>query len=186
MAENKKQSVINEKYNETIPKQVKKLLILGWKVIEICDFLDITRETFNRWKREKIEFREAVRAGENLFATEKIEKKLIRRAEGYNYVQVTEKVVQDVAVTKDGRQIPYNKIETTKKKVHVPANVSAIGKFLAAYMPELYGNKVDITSGGQQLVRQDILDLTPQERAERLIKMFRAARAVSDQEQEKE
>ncbi len=182
----KRKNQYSDIYNNTIPKQVKKLLKLGWKVEEVCDFLDISRVTFNNWKREKPEFREAVRAGENQFATEKVELKLIKRAQGYNYTQTSEEVTQDVAVTKDGQQVPYTKTKTVKKKIHVPANVAAQKLFLAAHLPEIYGDKLDITSGGQQLVRQDILDLTPQERAERLIKMFNAMRKVNSVEQPEE
>ena len=88
--------------------------------------------------------------------------------------------VNDVVIANDGSQIPIERLKTVKQEVHVPPNVSAISKFLAARMPEKYGKNANQSDGGQcqQLVRKDIMDLTPQEREERLMEMLENIRAV--------
>ncbi len=168
------------KYNHHMPKIAKKLLKLGWKINCICEFMEITHRTWDNWMKKYLEFREAVNEGKSEFATEKVENKLIKRCMGYNYIKSREEVVNDVVIANDGSQIPIERLKTVKQEVHVPPNVSAISKFLAARMPDKYGKDANQSSGGQckQLVRQDILELTPQERMERLKEMLGNIRVV--------
>ena len=163
-----------------MPRIAKKLLKLGWKINCICELMEITRRTWDNWMKKYPEFREAVNEGKNEFATEKVENKLIKRCMGYSYIKSREEVVNDVVIANDGSQIPVKIHKTVQQEVYVPPNVSAIKKFLAARLPEKYGKDANQSGGGQckQLVRQDILELTPQERAERLKEMLGNIRVV--------
>ncbi len=172
--------VAKEKYcDKVMPAQATKYLKLGWSVKDACGAMGISYRSWARWKKEKPEFRQAVLKGEREFATEKIERKLINRCLGYDYEEEHCETTEDQVVTKTGEVVDITKTKTVVKKMHSPPDVGAMRLYLQSRLPEIYGNKVDITSGGKQLIREDIIDLSPAERAKRLREMLEMSAIIS-------
>ncbi len=181
----KTEPVAHEKYcDKVMPSQATKFLKLGWSVKDACDAMGISYRTWMRWRKEKPEFRQAVLKGEREFATEKIERKLIDRCLGYDYEEEHSETIDDQVVTKTGEVIDTTKTKKVTKKMHCPPDVPAMRLYLQSRMPDVYGNKVDITSGGKQLIRDDIIDLTPAERAKRLTEMLQMATQIGEESTE--
>ena len=175
--------VAKEKYCDVVmPAQATKFLKLGWPVKDACEAMGISYRSWARWKKEKPEFRQAVIKGEREFATEKIERNLIDRCLGYDYEEEHSETIEDQVVTKTGDVVDTSKTRKTVKKIHCPPDVSAMRLYLQSRMPEIYGNKVDITSGGKQLIRDDIINLTPAERAKRLREMLQMSAVIGGEE----
>ena len=165
-----------------MPTQATKFLKLGWPVKDICEALGISYRSWMRWKKEKPEFRQAVLKGEREFATEKIERKLINRCLGYDYEEEHNETIEDQVVTKTGEVVDTTKTKTVIKKMHCPPDVAAMRLYLQSRLPEVYGNKVDITSGGKQLIRDEIIDLSPADRAKRLTEMLKMSAIISGED----
>ena len=161
------------------PKQAKKYLKLGHTVKTCCDLMGISYRTWMRWKKERPEFRLAVIDGEREFATEKAERKLMDRCMGYDYTETHTSIEKQEGFDKDGEPIMNKKFKQNTREMHAPPDVAALRTFLAARLPEKYGNKADSATGGKQLIRDDIIELTPAQRQERLIEMINNLRQVA-------
>lgn len=59
----------------------------GYTDIKFCELLEIGRRTFNDWRRDNEEFKQAVQEGKDEFDTNKVEKSLFKRAVGYRYTE---------------------------------------------------------------------------------------------------
>ena len=108
------------KYNEDIhPLLAWSYALEGLTDQQIADKIGITRSTLNKWKKDYVEFAEALTEGKAP-ADAKVEKSLFQRATGYAYKE--KKVIQNI--DKEGNRTPA-KVEITEKFV-VPDTTACI------------------------------------------------------------
>lgn len=72
--------------------QAKSLCLLGATDIEIASFFDVSKTTFDNWKRKTPELREALKAGK-MTADAKVAKSLYQRAIGFSQQEVDIRVI---------------------------------------------------------------------------------------------
>lgn len=126
------------KYTQKLVKKICDLIEKDtYSTIEICKIVDITEETFYKWKREKTEFYESIKkAKDNL--TEKIlidcKNSLVKLINGYEYEEVS------TILTSDGLGKAKIKEKKTIKK-HVAPNLGAIIHFQTNKAPDEWKNK---------------------------------------------
>ena len=111
-------------YHEGINPIVHSLALLGLKDRDIAEAIGVSIRCFNLWKVEYPELGLILNDGRNM-ADANVAKALYRRATGYDYVE--ERAYMD---RNTGRM---DKIKLNK---HIPADVSAGTKWLAARRPE--------------------------------------------------
>jgi hypothetical protein len=88
-----------------------KLTMLGATDVQLADFFEVCETTINAWKKNKIEFSEALKKGKSI-ADAEVVMKLYKRANGYKYDEISyEKILLDVD---DKENI---KTEAYKKKI---------------------------------------------------------------------
>lgn len=116
-------------YHDTYPEKVYKLCLLGATDLEIADFFEIAESTLYLWKKEHTEFSEAIKRGK-LTADAEVANSLFKRANGYQYDEVTYEKIGDgdtkVEVGETGmesvKQDKFRKKVVTKE---VPPDVAA-------------------------------------------------------------
>lgn len=112
---------------------------------EICKRLGVGVSTFNRYKSDNRELREALKRGKQ-HADFKVEDALFKKATGYHYDEVTYVFVEE----KD----PYTGNKVTKQipdkivKKHVPADTTAAIFWLKNRKPEEWRDKRDVEHSG--------------------------------------
>lgn len=99
------------KYDDLDFEQIGKLVYRGWTEDEIADFLGVTRDTIQVWKRKHPEFAYALKDWK-IEADARVERSLFERATGYTHYE--EKVFQYMG---EPLVVPTQK--------HYPPNVTA-------------------------------------------------------------
>lgn len=127
------------KYNKNIPDKVYKFCLLGATDEEMSDLLDITIDTFYRWKKVHKPFSEALLEGKEV-ADSNIAKSLYQRAKGYSHPE-------DKIFNNNGDPLI---IPTTK---HYPPDTGAATLWLKNRQPKKWRDKVDHdhTTGGEKI-----------------------------------
>ncbi|MDF7674758.1 hypothetical protein PT277_05400 [Acetobacteraceae bacterium ESL0709] len=115
------------KYTDDTPDQAYKLCLLGATDKELADFFDISVQTLNNWKKNKIEFAMALRKGKEI-ADSEIADRLYQRALGFSCKAV--KVFND-----KGTPLIVNYTE------HYPPDMNAIIFWLRSRQPQKWRDK---------------------------------------------
>lgn len=159
---------LRKKYkgDETLELVHKLITSTGANEMQICDFLDITFDCFQKWKQRYPDFRSAVQEAKDIFDSYLVEGSLLQRAMGYEYDEVTEE------------RIPYHdkkgkeKVKVVRKVVHkkMPPNVRAIELWLHNRHKDRWQATLHLKHEGQINKKIDIkqevtLDSTPETRA---------------------
>jgi hypothetical protein len=119
--------------------------VRGWSMqgstdIEMMEMLGVSKDTFYKWKKEKPQFKEAVKRGKDI-ANGELLNAAFRQAKGY-YQTVTEpmKVRLD-----DGSEV----IEMVTYDKFIPANNTMAIFMMKNRMPEHYKDKHEVKHDGQ-------------------------------------
>lgn len=121
-----------KKYNETFPIKAQKLAAKGLHDYQIAKRLGISEETYFSYKREFSEFSESIKRGRE-DAIQKVENSLFKRANGFDYTEVTEEYEKEV------------KIKTKKIKKKVLPDPTSMIFFLKNKAPENWKDRQDIS-----------------------------------------
>ena len=120
------------KYEEEFARQAGELCELGATDLKLAKFFGVAKATVNNWKREHPEFAEAVRSGKDRFDSEKVEQSLLRRAQGYKFVEVTREaspvfeVVKNPDGSEESRTLTGQALAVTRRvTMDVPPHVVA-------------------------------------------------------------
>lgn len=101
------------KFKPEFVAQAEKLAKLGATDIEIADFFQVEARTLYRWKTEREEFCQALKAGKEE-ADDRVERSLFARANGYEHDEV------------DIRVVGGNIVQTPIRKFYPPDTTAAI------------------------------------------------------------
>jgi transposase-like protein len=136
------------KYNPSFHPRLARLCALNGMIdTEIANELGITVSTLYEWKKKYKKFSEALK--ENKAVIDKqVEGKLLQRAMGYEYTEVTKENI----VTKDGKKLPIDKQKTIKKEV-VP-DVTAQIFWLKNRIPEEWRDAKQIDFGDIEEIKK--------------------------------
>ncbi len=83
-AEDKKNTGKKSRFKKHHCVTAQRVLSLGGSTEDVCDCCGISMKTFYRWKLKYDKFNEAVRKGLNYQRVERLEKALMKRAEGFS------------------------------------------------------------------------------------------------------
>lgn len=101
---------------------------------QIARNMDISKETFYRWKRDFSDFSNALKKGKEIVDNE-VEESILKSAMGY---MVTETKVE---------HMPDGKEKITEQERHIPPNVTALIFWLKNRRPEKWRDKRDVNMG---------------------------------------
>lgn len=120
---------------------------------QICHNLGISEDTFYKYKKEHLEFSEALKRGKEIVDYE-VENALLKRALGYRYKEETQEM--DYAKNEFGEQLydingnPLTALKTVKSVVkEVPPDVGAIAFWLKNRKPAIWRDRKNIELNGQ-------------------------------------
>lgn len=115
------------KYKKEFAEQAEKLCRLGAIDTDLADFFGVTEQTINNWKKDHIEFFEALVKNKG-YSDKKVKQSLYHRAIGYSHPETHISVFQGAVI----------KTETTK---HYPPDTNAALKWLYNRVPEEWRDK---------------------------------------------
>lgn len=99
---------------------------------QMARVLGCTHVTISNWKKAHPDFKAKLRTAWDFFNSEKTEKSLIRRANGYSWTQTRIQIV-------DGKRI------VTTKNVHVPPDPACIKFYLTNRATDRWRNQIDVS-----------------------------------------
>jgi hypothetical protein len=124
-------------YRDDLPERAYKLALLKLTDPEIADVLEIPFTTFNTWKAQHPEFREAIARGKTPVDAEAVVK-LRDRAFGYSHEAV--KIFMPAGAT-EPVYAPYTE--------HYPPDTNALSLWLRNRQPTRWRDKQDIEHSGE-------------------------------------
>lgn len=127
------------KFEPRFSEMAHNMALLGLTDTEMCKVLDITRPTFQVWRKKHPAFDEAVRSGKEV-ADAKVAKALFDRAVGCS--------VPDTVVT-----AYQGDITKTPMRRHFPPEVGAIALWLHNRQPQRWRKDQNEGGGSEDLVR---------------------------------
>jgi hypothetical protein len=145
------------KYDPKFNKQVFKLALLGAKDTEIADFLEITEQTLNNWKKEYPELFESLKKGRK-DADAKVVKSLYKRALGFKFKEYTHEKIELKewsGVTGNFEITPATRIKCVEKLI-VPDTTAQIF-WLKNRQPKNWRDKQEIEHSGEALKAYEIV-----------------------------
>lgn len=113
------------KYDTKFNKQVFKLCLLGAKDKEIADFLEISEQTLNTWKKEYPELLESLKEGKEK-ADARVAKSLYRRAIGFYFNEVTHEAIEIKEGSGETKTVKPATLVKTVRKLIVPDTTAQI------------------------------------------------------------
>lgn len=113
------------KYNLLFDNQAKVACReMGATDVQLSKLFGVSEVTLNAWKKEHPEFFKSIKEGRDQFDSEKVEKSLLGRALGYDYMEVrTEDITLTQGRGKGAIKLPAIKVTRTTK--HVLPDVGA-------------------------------------------------------------
>ncbi len=87
----KKRVFRSYQYRKVNKEHLKKLALAGWTDVQMADFFNIPVSTLYRWKRKYPDFRKKL-LDWKAEADERVEKSLLKRALGYDYVETVKEL----------------------------------------------------------------------------------------------
>ena len=119
-------------FKEEYIRQARIAFSEGFTDLKFCELIGVCRDSLVRWRRGYPEFGKAVQEGKDEWDSDDIEKSLKKRAKGYNYTEVTRRIVKEENPEinpKTGKEkIKY--VITKKVSKHVPSETAAIAFWL--------------------------------------------------------
>lgn len=132
------------KYNKDLVEEICKLIITdSYTYEEICSMVKIRQSTFYKWKAEKVEFSDAIKAAQKerdeifVVAARKSLRKLV---EGYSVDEIKVVTVDSGKTDANGNPIPKIK-EQTKTNKHYKPDTAAVIFTLANLDSDNFKNK---------------------------------------------
>jgi len=116
---------------------------------QICKNLDISQETFYKYKREKPEFNEILQRTKDVVDRE-VENALYKRAMGFDYVEETKEMrTLEGAGSKDGKARESKAAVIKKTTKHYPPDTTACIFWLKNRKPREYRDRRSVELTGQ-------------------------------------
>lgn len=141
------------KLNDEIAQKITELVKEGYPVYQICDILNISRNTVKNWQKDDLDFLIAFKKAK-MIADEMVELSLFKRATGYS--------LPETKVFNHEGEI----IEHTIEK-HYPADTQAAMFWLRNRRPDVWKEKVE----SDNVQNNAIINITP-EQQEKLKQKF--------------
>ncbi len=114
------------------PAKIEEFARSGYTVRQICKKLNISPETFYKWKREKVDVSDAFERGRKVLS-DSLVPHLRKRAKGFSYTKTT----KEMQFTKDEEGNETREMVIVKKvKKQYPPDVSALKFFLNNRLPD--------------------------------------------------
>lgn len=166
--------------------QEKLTLITGWardglSDKQICNNLGISEQTFYNYKKDHIEFFEAIKKGKEVIDYE-VENALLKRALGYRYEEETKEM--DYAKNEFGEQLydasgnPILVLKTTKSVIkEVPPDVGAMAFWLKNRKPATWREKRDLSVTSTI----DVKTITDEELEKRIMELEEVTGVIEDE-----
>lgn len=154
------------KYNKTIVEKIADL-IRGdsYTIAEICEKVNISKDTYYRWLAHKADFSDAIKKAEDDFNSLIIveaKRSLIKLIKGYT-VQEKKTVTGDTG-KKDEEGKPVIKVkEHTVTEKHYQPNTAAVIFALTNRDPEHWKNKLNNEVSGEVTIKSDLEKLSDEE-----------------------
>lgn len=118
-----------------------KLAGKGYLDKEICEYADVSINTFYKWKQKNPEFAEALMKAKHKI-NQKIEAQAYKRAMGY---MVTE--IKTITGTNENGEEEIIRVEKLNK--HIPSDTKILMMLLKNRMPEKYRDRQEIQLSGE-------------------------------------
>jgi hypothetical protein len=129
------------KYKEEYCKQAEEICEKkGYTDKGLAAYFKVSIATIYNWKKEYLEFLEAIKRGKDAFDTREVESRLLKRALGYRYKEVT-KVLSETTDPETGKPRMVISKEVTKEVI---PDVQAIWRWLCCRNPERWQDKQEI------------------------------------------
>jgi len=131
------------KYEPEFAAQAELLCELGATDLKLAKFFEVAKSTVGNWKREHPDFAAAVRSGKDRFDSEKVERSLLRRANGYKFIEVTRELR---APPNDQESESVAALAVTKKVTkHIAPDVTACIFWLKNRMSKRWKDARELT-----------------------------------------
>ncbi|HOM76853.1 MAG TPA: hypothetical protein PLE88_10085 [Anaerohalosphaeraceae bacterium] len=104
----------------------------GADIAALANLFGVHVDTIYDWMHKQPDFKEAICSGRDLFDTEKVERKLVELALGYEY--------EDIVAEKDEKT---GRVRVKKYKKQLPPNPAAIIFYLKNRQPGRWKDKID-------------------------------------------
>ena len=119
----------------------------GYTDKEIAESFDISEKTLNEWKKKDPDFRKSLKKNKEVTDSQ-VENSLLKRAMGYEYIEIQEEEVVLKRKGKRGQQLelPAIKRKTTTKQV-IPDTIAQIF-WLKNRQPDKWRDRVQHEHGG--------------------------------------
>jgi transposase len=129
------------KYKDEFCKQAEKLCEQkGYTDKQLAAHFKIATNYIYEWKKKYPEFSEAIRRGKDIYDTHEVESRLLKRALGYSYKEVT-KVLSETPDPETGEPRMVVSKEVTKEVI---PDVQAIWRWLSCMNSERWPDKQEI------------------------------------------
>jgi hypothetical protein len=113
---------------------------LGAGVPQLAKLFGVPQQTIYNAMRADQDIRYAIRHGQDVYCSQKVEASLLKRATGYDYVERTEEDVQISGRTADGMRVYVPAHKTTEHHRHSPPDVGAMVFYLTNRAPQRWAN----------------------------------------------
>jgi transposase len=109
----------------------------GFTDTELAEMFDVSKQTINTWKQKHPKFLDSIRAGKDEFDSNNVEKCLLRRAQGFEYEEITREMRGAIDVKTGEGKLSITR-EVTK---HVIPSVEAEKLWLINRQPHRWRDK---------------------------------------------
>ena len=139
----------------------------GFSMYKLAKLFDVSRSTIYKWIEDHKEFSDSVEKARDKYDGIKIHKSLVKRAEGFAYIETTQEAKPVIFKHADGaEEIQGDRLLVTKKvRKYFPPDIASIKHWQVNRDPGKWKDKHDVDLTDSRMV-QDILAALPPEIAE--------------------
>jgi len=134
----------------------------GFSMYKLAKLFSVDRSQIYRWMERYDEFRNAVETARDVYDGIKIHKSLVKRAEGFAYVETTQEAKPVIKVNPDGsEEVTDSKLMVTKKvRKYFPPDIASIKHWQVNRDPEKWKDRqsVDLNASVAATVKLDEAD----------------------------
>jgi len=164
---------------------------LGAKDIDLCHLFKIVKETLYKWQREYPEFMDSVKAGRDAYDSRDVENRLIDRALGYKYEEITHERIPVYGPAEEGKKkgpvIGFELVETKKVIKEVAPDITAMIFWLKNRQPARWRDvrqaevrgQVDHSHEHEHEVRMKEIEQPSDERAAEILRILATSGALT-------